>query len=88
MNPSQASSSSCRDQRRSSPFPRPVERDFSDETGRRNPRRAHVAVVGAAHRDLGVDVLVTDLSAVGIDVDHCALDVEERDHLGAVRREP
>src|SRR4029453_7735217 len=38
----------------------------------------------AAHVDLGPDVLVARLPALGVDVNHRAGDVEERDHLGAI----
>ena len=35
----------------------------------------------AAHFDLGVDVLKAGLTALFVDVDHAAADVEEGDHL-------
>src|SRR5215813_8527479 len=38
----------------------------------------------AAHLDLREDVLVPDLLALAVEIDHGTRDVEERDHLGAV----
>lgn len=40
-------------------------------------------VVRPVHVDRGLGVLVADLTAVGVDVDHRAGDVEDRDHLVA-----
>ena len=48
--------------------------------------RPGVAIVRAAHLDLREHVLVAGLPALGVDVDHRAADVEERDHLGAIGR--
>src|SRR6187402_1420715 len=38
-------------------------------------------VVGAAHRDLGEHILVAERVPVGIDVEHDAVDLEQRDHF-------
>ncbi len=47
---------------------------------------ADVGVVLAAHVDLGEDVLVAERVPVRIDVEHDAVDLKERDHLGEVFR--
>src|SRR6478736_6647608 len=49
-------------------------------------RRAEpvVAIMRATHVDLREHVFVARLAVLVVDVDHRALDVEERDHLGAI----
>src|ERR1700704_5115450 len=54
--------------------------ELIDEIGTEAARR----VMGTAHLDLREHVFVAGLAAEGVDVNHGAGDMEERDHLGNI----
>src|SRR5689334_6137600 len=43
--------------------------------------QARFFIMGAAQIDLGEDILIAQHAAIGIDIDHHAIDLEQGDHL-------
>src|ERR1043165_3989729 len=53
----------------------------TDELIHKAGAQPHFFIMGAAEVDLGEDILIAQDAAIGIDIDHHAIDLEKRDHL-------